>query len=257
MQPDPRRDAITGAQAAQFARKVGHMRTHLTSLPRTRFMPCIHPISGCVLRNDQQLFGASGNKLLRLTQHSVNPAACKLSTQGRNNAERAAMVAAFGNFQIAVMARRKLQSAFRYKINERTARRRCRFMDRRYDSLILMRARNRQNIGKAGADDIGFVAHAARHDDTAIFRDSLTNGFQAFFLCRIEKTARIDEHDIGTGIIGRQAIAVCTQFGENPFAIDQRLGATKRYHADLGRCFNYCCHDEGPHSGFRCACHGQ
>ena len=120
-----------------------------------------------------------------------------------------------------------------------------------------MRASDRQHIWKARADNVGFISHTTGNDHAAIFSDSLANRFEALFLCGIEETARVDQNDVGACIIRRQSIAIRTQLGENPFAIDQRLGAAKRYHADLGRCFDYCCHDAGPHSGFRQACHGQ
>ena len=97
MQPHPRRDAFARPQAAQFAGEVRHMRAHLTPLPLAWLMSRINAISGGILRNNQKLFGARGDQLLRLTQHGVNPAARKLSAQRRNDAKGAAVVAPFGN----------------------------------------------------------------------------------------------------------------------------------------------------------------
>src|SRR3546814_2808801 len=45
---------------------------------------------------------------------------------------------------------------------------------------------------------------------------------------RIEETAGVDEHHVGAGIVGRQAVAVGTQFGQDAFAVDQRLGAAEQ-----------------------------
>src|SRR3546814_11726952 len=60
----------------------------------------------------------------------------------------------------------------------------------------------------------------------------------------IEETAGVDEHHVGAGIVGRQAVAVGTQFGQDAFAVDQRLGAAERHHDDFwlgGEGFD--CHD--------------
>ena len=97
MQPDPRRDALARPQAAQFAGEVRHMRPHLAPLPLAWLVPRINAISRGILRNNQKLFGASSDQFLRLTQHRVNPATCKLSAQRGNDAEGAAVVATFGN----------------------------------------------------------------------------------------------------------------------------------------------------------------
>src|SRR3546814_18402395 len=51
---------------------------------------------------------------------------------------------------------------------------------------------------------------------------------EAFLLRRIEEAAGVDEHDVGAGIVGRKAIAVGAQFGQDAFAVDQRLAAAER-----------------------------
>src|SRR3546814_2768079 len=64
-------------------------------------------------------------------------------------------------------------------------------------------------------------------------------------LGRIKEAAGVHQHHIGLVVIGRQRIAVCPQFGENPFGIDQCLGAAERNHAHLGRIGKLLFHEPG------------
>ncbi len=98
-----------------------------------------------------------------------------------------------------------------------------------------MRARNREHFWEAGTDGVRLIAHAARDNHPAIFGNRFANGFKAFFLCTVKKAAGVDQHDICARIIGRQAIAIGAQFGENTFAIDQRFRAAEGDHAHFGR----------------------
>ena len=153
------------------------------------------------------------------------------------------------------MARRQLQTAFRNQVDKSTTRgRRC-LMDGSDDILILVGAGNGENFGKTSADQLGFIAHATGDDHTAIFGNSLSNRIKAFFFGTIEKAACVDEHDIRAFIIRRHGIAIGPEFGENAFAVDQRLRTAQGDHADLGRCFNFGCHDGRPHRLFCDACH--
>jgi hypothetical protein len=53
-------------------------------------------------------------------------------------------------------------------------------------------------------------------------------------LAESRKAAGVDQHDVGAGIVGLSAIAVGAELGQDAFAVDQRLGAAERHHADLG-----------------------
>jgi len=131
------------------------------------------------------------------------------------------------------VARGELEPAFRDQVNEWPLRRgRC--LVHRFDNLfILMRAGDREDVGETRADDLRLVAHAAGDDDAAILRHRLADRLQAFLLRAVEEAAGVDEHDVGARIIGRQAIAVGTQFGQNPFAVDECLRTAERNHADF------------------------
>src|SRR3546814_8430377 len=82
------------------------------------------------------------------------------------------MVAALRNLQIAVVARGELQPApvvpkTGNQIDERTLRRRRGVVNGVDDLLILMRAGDGEHVEEAGADDVGFAAHAAGDADAA------------------------------------------------------------------------------------------
>ena len=108
-------------------------------------------------------------------------------------------------------------------------------MDRADDLLILRGAGDREHLREARADHLGLLAHAAGDDHPAVLGDRLADRAQALLLGGIEKAAGVDQHDVGAGIIGRHLIAVGAQLGQDAFAVDQRLRAAERDHADLGR----------------------
>jgi hypothetical protein len=134
------------------------------------------------------------------------------------------------------MARGQLQAAFGHQIEEGVWRDRCGFVDGTYHGLILMRAADCEHLGIFRTDHLSFVAKTACDDHPAIFGKCFTDGFQRFFLGRIEKATGIDENDVGAFVVGRQAVTVAPQLGQYALAIDERLGAAERNHADFRRC---------------------
>ncbi len=106
-------------------------------------------------------------------------------------------------------------------------------MDRLDHVLVLMRAGHREHLRKARPDRVGFFADAAGYDHATVFRNRFANRFEAFLLGGIEEAAGVDQHDVGTGIIGAHRVAIGAQAGKDAFGIDQSLGAAERNHADL------------------------
>ena len=86
-------------------------------------------------------------------------------------------------------------------------------MDRSDDLFVLLRAGDGQHVGESVADDFGLVAHAAGDNYPSVLGDGFTNRLEAFFLGGIEESARVDQHDVGAGIIGRHLIAFGAQLG--------------------------------------------
>ena len=87
----------------------------------------------------------------------------------------------------------------------------CGGMDGTDDFLILMGAADREHLGEARADHFGLLPQTASDDHPAIFGERFADGLKRFFFGRIEKTARVDQHDVGTRIVARHRIAVGAQ----------------------------------------------
>ena len=113
-----------------------------------------------------------------------------------------------------------------------------------------MRAGDGEHIGEALHDDVGFIAHAAGDDHPAILGHRLANRLEALLLGAVEKTAGVDEHDIGAGIVCRHVIAVAAQLGQDALAVDQCLGTAERDHAHFGRRRDLGCHIRGALGAF-------
>ncbi len=104
-----------------------------------------------------------------------------------------------------------------------------------HDRVVLVRAGDRRDIGKAGADQVGLAAHAAGDDDLAVLRQGLADGVEAFFLGAVEEAAGIDDDDIGAGIVGGRRIAFALQARQDALGIDQGLGTAEGNEANT-RC---------------------
>jgi hypothetical protein len=121
-------------------------------------------------------------------------------------------------------------------------------MDGSDDALILVGTADREHFGEAGADQLGFLAEAAGDDHPAVLGDRLADRGEALLLGRIEEAAGVDQHDVGVGVIRAKVVAVRPELGEDALAVDQRLRAAERHHADLGRGGERNGHGSGGHS---------
>ncbi len=246
MQPHP--SLYLGDDAAEFARQVGHVRFDLAAFPGAGLVADVDAVGRRVLADHEQLARAGRDELLRLAQDRVGPPAGEIASQAGDDAERAAVVAALRDFQVAVVTRRELQlgvldraAPLRKQVLRadeveigRPRHRRGR-VDRAYDLLVLMRARHREHAGEARADGVGLLAHAARDDHAAVLRDRLADRLQAFFLGGVEEAAGVDQHHVGALVIGRHRIALGAQAGQDALAVDQVLRTAERDHAHAGR----------------------
>lgn len=136
------------------------------------------------------------------------------------------------------MARRKFDPLRRHQIEKRIMGGRHGAMHGLDHAFILLRPADRQHIGILGQNAFGLSPHAACHNDLAVFGHRLANRFQRFIAGAIEKTAGVDNHHLGPGIIGRDGIALGPQMSEDALTIHQRLGATEGNNADGRRFFS-------------------
>ena len=172
-----------GAELAELAGEVGHVRAHLAALPRPGGVAEVDAIGRGVLADDQQLLRPGGDQLLGLAQDRVGAAADEVAAQRRDDAEGAAMVAALGDLQIGIVARGELQPGVRHQVE---------IGRRRHRRGVVDRADHAPHIGaapviastsrEARADQLGFLAHAAGDDDAAILGDRLADRGEALLL---------------------------------------------------------------------------
>ena len=175
------------------------------------------------------------DQFLRLAQHVIGRPRHQVAAQFRDDAEAAAVVAAFGNLQIGVVPRRQLDALRRHQIEMRIVHRRQRAMHRVQHALILLRPRDRQHAGIGRLDLLGLGAHAAGDDHLAVLGHGLADGAERFLLGAVEKAAGVDDDDIGAVMLARQFIAFRAQPGDDALGIHQRLGASQGNKADFGR----------------------
>ena len=156
----------------------------------------------------------------------------EIAAQMRDDAERAAVVAAFGNLQIRVVAWREVQALRRHEVEIRIVQRRHRLVHRADHLLILMRAGDGEYAGMSGTDARLLDAETAGDDHAAVLGHRFADGLEAFSLGEVEKAAGVDDHDIGAVVVGRDLVALGAQLREDALGIDQGLGAAERDEAD-------------------------
>ncbi len=147
------------------------------------------------------------------------------------------MVAALGNLEIGIVFRRQPHAGIVFG-NQRTERiglRRHDIVHGVHHGVVLVCAGDGRDIGKASADQVGLAAHAAGDDDLAVFGQGLADGVEALFLGAVEEAARIDDDDIGAGIVGGRGIAFALQARQDALGIDQGLGTAEGNEANT-RC---------------------
>ena len=121
-------EADPGAERAQLAGEIDELGAHVALLPAARRVFHVDAVGAGVLRDDQQFLHAGLHQPLGLAQHVGGRARDEIAAQLRDDAEGAAVIAAFGNLQIGVVARRQLDALRRHQVDERDrapAARRC------------------------------------------------------------------------------------------------------------------------------------
>jgi hypothetical protein len=139
----------------------------------------IDAIGGRVLADDQQFLRTRRDQLFRLAQHRIDPPRDEITPNRGDDAECAGVVTAFGDFQVAVMAWRQLETSLQEQDRqmhwEQSVQLRAQPLQRlRTDAAPLIG----ENFREPGSDHIRFIAHAARHDDTAILCNRFANRLQ-------------------------------------------------------------------------------
>ena len=101
--------AHPGAERAEFARRSRKRAATSRSRQGSRRIE-VAAVGAGVLRNDDELLDAGLDQLFGFAQHVARRARDEVAAQFRNDAEGAAVVAALGDLEIGVVARRQLDA---------------------------------------------------------------------------------------------------------------------------------------------------
>ena len=150
----------------------------------------------------------------------------------RDDAEGTAVVAAFGNLQIGVVARGELHSLWRDQRGLGVVRRRRGLVDGLHHAVEGLRSRDGEHIGKAASYRVGRRAEAPRHDHLAVLDQGRADGLERLGLGAIEEPARVDDHEVGAGVRAGQLVAFGPQLRDDALAVDESFGAAERDERD-------------------------
>ena len=225
MQPHPH------AEMRECFAQAQHVALHWLAVPETGAVLQIDTVGAGVLRNHQQLLHAGIHETFGFGHDVFHRAADEISAQARNDAERAAMVAAFGNFQVGIVARGELDTLRWHQVNQGVVAvdygLRNHLMDGRNHFFVGMRAGDAKHAGMHAGDLLGVFAHAAGDNDAAVFTHGLADGVERFLLGAVDETAGVDDDHIGAFIAGDDVVAFQFQLGEDAFGVDQGFGAAE------------------------------
>ena len=221
------------AHVAQGDRQFFHPRLDRRAVPEAGAVLDVDAICRCVLRDHQQFAHPGLDQVFRLAQHQADIAAHQITAHRWNDAEGAAMIAAFGNLQVRIVFRRQLDALRRHQVGERVMRFRQMRMHRRHHFLHRMRAGHRQHLRMRRAHHIAFGAQAAGDDHATVRGQRLADRIKRFLHRRVDEAAGIDHHQIGAFVGWRDAISFGTQLGQYLFGVDQRFRAAQRHESHL------------------------
>ena len=237
MQPHP------DAEGRKLAAEVDESGPHLPAAEPAGGVAEVDPIGRGVLRDDQQLLDPGPHQPLRLGENAGGRTRYQIAPERGDDAEAAAVVAAFGNFQIGIVPWRQSQSLRRHQVELGIMGRRHHLVDGRHHLLIGLGTGHRQHRGMGGADLVGIAAHAAGDDHPAVLGDRLADRLERLALGGIEEPASVDDHRVGALVIGGKPVSLGRQAAQDPLAVDERLRA-----AEADQSYGW---DAGSHGGVR------
>ena len=199
-------DTEFGKRLAKFA-QAGFDRP---AAKKTHTIFDINAIGAGVLRDHQQFANARLGQISGFLQNIANRPADQRSAHRRDDAEGAAMIAAFGNFQVGKMLRRQFDALRRNKAGIGVMRLRQVGMNMVQHLIGCVRPGNRQDLRMCAADQILLGAEATGDDHLTIFCQGFTDCIKRLLDGRIDEAASVHNHQIGAFIRGRDKVAFCT-----------------------------------------------
>ena len=215
------------SKLAERVAEVIELGLERAAAPETCPIAGVDAVGAGVLRDHQQLLDAGVNEFFRFAHYLVDRPADKIAAHRRNDAEGAAMVAAFGDLQICIVLGREPDSLWRDQIDERVMRLRQMAMHRLHHLLGCMRPGNFQHLRMGGENHVVLCPQAAGDDDLPILVQGFADCIERFLYGGVDETAGVDDHQVCVVIVARNLISFAPQTGEDMLGIDGGLWATK------------------------------
>lgn len=150
----------------------------------------------------------------------------------------AAVVAAFGNLEIGVVARGQLDAVGRHQAGEGVVGGFFHvFVDVAQHLFIGVGTGDLEHLGVDLADLVLFGTQAAGDDHLAVLGQGFTDGFQGLLHRAVDEAAGVDHHQLRIVIAGHHVVPFGTQLGQDAFGIDQVFGATQGDESYFGGLF--------------------
>jgi hypothetical protein len=224
--------AHPGAQLAEAARQVEEARLVALAAPGVGQVPDVRAVGAGVLRDDQQLAHPGAHEALGLAQHLADGAAGEPAAQAGDDAEAALVVAALGNLQVGVVARRQADALRRHEVGERVVGRGQVLVHRRHDLLVGVRPRDAEHAGMPRADGVRLRAEAAGDQHLAVGRHRLADRLERLLDRVVDEAAGVDHDEVGV-LVGRDGLVTLrAQPGEDALGVHERLGAAEADETD-------------------------
>ena len=137
------------------------------------------------------------------------------------------MIAALGNLQVRVVARREANALRRHQVQKRVVRRGQVLVHRIHHLVEGVGAGNLQHLRVALQNLLRAGAQAAGHHHLAILAQRLANGIEALVDGIVDEAAGVHYHQVGLVVGAHHLIALGAQPGEDLLAVAGGLGAAE------------------------------
>ena len=220
-------------------------------------LPRVHAEEGRVLGDQVELAGALAHQLARFRDHALHGATAVPATNPRDDAERAGVVAALGDFDVRGVTwsepkpgRVVIGDVGRPALDQIDGRLVGRALpaeqflddgrhfgdlvepDESVDLVVQLHCEVlREPLGHAAGNDQLLVAAALAEAALAMRLEDVAD---RLFLRRVDERARVDDHHVGLVGVGHDAHAGLVQVADHDLGIDEILSAAERDEADFG-----------------------
>ena len=236
--------AIRLGQIAQRLHQFQHAGLDRLAVPEAGAVLDVHAIGRGVLADHQQFLDAAFEQRARIVQHIADRPRHQVAAHRRNDAEGAAVVAAFADLQVGIVARRQLDAGdaegVRNQVDKRVMRLGQVGVHGIHHLLRRMRAGHGQHLGMHLAHQVAAVgarlgAQATGDDHPAVLGQRLADRVQALAHGIVDEAAGIDDHQIGTGQRLGGLVTLGAELRQDQFGVGQCLGTTQADESDRRR----------------------